>query len=55
MPNEDSPKRRHAILGALLGTAVGDSIGLPYEGLSPNRAQNFFRRPSVNDFSSAAG
>jgi ADP-ribosyl-[dinitrogen reductase] hydrolase len=45
MPNEDSPKRRHAILGALLGTAVGDSIGLPYEGLSPNRAAKLFPPP----------
>lgn len=27
-----------AILGCLLGTAVGDSIGLPYEGLSRRRA-----------------
>ena len=27
----------HAI-GSLLGTAVGDAIGLPYENLSPRRA-----------------
>jgi len=28
---------RERILGILLGTAVGDSLGLPYEGLSPTR------------------
>lgn len=28
---------RERILGILLGTAVGDAIGLPYEGLSPAR------------------
>ncbi|WP_395839271.1 ADP-ribosylglycohydrolase family protein [Archangium violaceum] len=34
--------RRDAIAGALLGTAVGDSLGLPREGLSPKRAQRLF-------------
>ncbi|MEL6342407.1 MAG: ADP-ribosylglycohydrolase family protein [Myxococcota bacterium] len=29
--------RQQAIRGVLLGTAVGDSIGLPYENLSPGR------------------
>lgn len=28
---------RERILGILLGTAIGDSLGLPYEGLSPAR------------------
>lgn len=28
-----------SIAGCLLGTAVGDAIGLPYEGLSPERAK----------------
>jgi len=28
--------------GCLLGTAVGDSLGLPYEGLSPRRAAKLF-------------
>jgi ADP-ribosyl-[dinitrogen reductase] hydrolase len=31
-----------ASIGCLLGTAVGDSIGLPYEGLSPRRAGRIF-------------
>lgn len=28
-----------AIIGCILGTAVGDSLGLPYEGMSPTRAR----------------
>ena len=31
-----------ACTGCLLGTAVGDSLGLPYEGLSPRRAAKVF-------------
>jgi len=31
-----------AFIGCLLGTAVGDSLGLPYEGLSPRRVHKFF-------------
>lgn len=31
-----------ATLGCLLGTAVGDAIGLPYEGLSSRRAARLF-------------
>jgi len=27
------------VIGCILGTAVGDSLGLPYEGLSPDRAR----------------
>lgn len=34
--------QRDAIVGSLLGTAVGDAIGLPYEGLSPRRARRLF-------------
>lgn len=30
------------ILNCLLGTALGDSLGLPFEGLSPNRASKLF-------------
>ncbi|HBN74449.1 MAG TPA: dinitrogenase reductase [Planctomycetaceae bacterium] len=45
--------------GCILGTAVGDALGLPYEGVSPRRAQKmlgsldryrfFFRRGMVSD------
>ncbi len=31
-----------AILGCILGTAVGDAIGLPAEGLSPHRQRKLF-------------
>ena len=33
-----------AIAGCLLGTAIGDAIGLPYEGLSRQRQQRWFPR-----------
>ena len=33
---------KNAFIGCLLGTAVGDSLGLPYEGLSPRRAGKLF-------------
>ncbi|HVZ43119.1 MAG TPA: ADP-ribosylglycohydrolase family protein [Ramlibacter sp.] len=34
-----------ATIGCLLGTAVGDSLGLPYEGLSARRAARIFPGP----------
>jgi len=34
-----------AIVGSLLGTAVGDALGLPYEGLSPRRAERMLGTP----------
>ena len=34
--------RQDAIVGALLGTVVGDALGLPREGLSPRRARRMF-------------
>lgn len=37
--------RRDRITGLLLGTAVGDSLGLPREGLSPRRAQRLYPGP----------
>lgn len=34
-----------ALVGCLLGTAVGDALGLPYEGLSPRRAARLLGPP----------
>ncbi|PAY19070.1 dinitrogenase reductase [Rhodopirellula sp. SM50] len=49
----------HAIVGCILGTAVGDALGLPYEGVSPTRSPRllgspdrhrfFFRRGMISD------
>lgn len=39
-----------AIEGCLLGCAVGDSIGLPYEGMSARRARRFARLPLRHRF-----
>jgi len=37
--------RSDALAGCLLGTAVGDALGLPYEGLSPGRAERLYGPP----------
>lgn len=37
---------KHAYIGCLLGTATGDALGLPYEGLSPTRAKKLFPDPT---------
>ncbi|MCE9634968.1 MAG: ADP-ribosylglycohydrolase family protein [Planctomycetes bacterium] len=42
MPPSTGVVRRDRIAGVLLGTAVGDALGLPREGLSPQRAQRIF-------------
>ena len=42
-------ERRRAVAGALLGTAYGDALGLPYEGLSQARLQR--RPPNLERFS----
>lgn len=34
--------KNEPIIGCILGTAVGDALGLPYEGLSPERATCLF-------------
>jgi ADP-ribosylglycohydrolase len=31
------------IIGCIFGTAVGDALGLPYEGLTPQRAERLFK------------
>lgn len=36
---------RDAIIGCILGTAVGDALGLPYEGVSPQRARRLLGPP----------
>ncbi len=38
---------RAAIVGCLLGTAVGDALGLPYENLTHRRAQRLLGEPDV--------
>jgi ADP-ribosyl-[dinitrogen reductase] hydrolase len=38
----------HAIAGCLIGTAIGDALGLPCEGISPRRARRLF--PDVDHF-----
>ena len=40
-----SQVRENQIVGCLLGTAVGDALGLPYEGLTRRRAQRIFGTP----------
>jgi ADP-ribosyl-[dinitrogen reductase] hydrolase len=39
------PANHKAILGSLLGTAVGDALGLPYEGISKRRAKHLWGEP----------
>ena len=34
-----------AYVGCLLGTAVGDALGLPYEGMSPRSGARMFPDP----------
>ncbi|MCO8123510.1 ADP-ribosylglycohydrolase family protein [Stieleria sp. TO1_6] len=41
---------RDAIIGCVLGTAIGDALGLPYEGVSPQRAQRLLGPPDRNRF-----
>jgi ADP-ribosylglycohydrolase len=35
--------KTEAISGCIIGTAIGDALGLPYEGLSPKRAKRLFK------------
>ncbi|WP_233148461.1 ADP-ribosylglycohydrolase family protein [Rhodopirellula sp. MGV] len=44
-----------AIVGCILGTAVGDALGLPYEGLTPSRARRMLGAPSRYRFLFAKG
>lgn len=47
MEKQIRPSRitKQSIIGCLLGTAVGDSMGLPFEGLSPGRGRRLFGPP----------
>lgn len=46
MPENSELERRHqALRGCLAGCAVADAIGLPYEGLSPGRAERLLHEP----------
>ena len=38
------------IVGSILGTAIGDSVGLPYEGLSRRRAERLLGPPDRHRF-----
>lgn len=44
-----------ALVGSILGTAVGDAIGLPYEGLSQRRGARLFGEPSQHHFFFGSG
>ena len=39
-----------SLIGSLLGTAVGDALGLPYEGLTPQRATKLLGKPERHRF-----
>lgn len=43
----EAAEARHgkAIVGCILGTAVGDALGLPYEGLGPRRGKKLLGQP----------
>ena len=38
-----SQEKQHALIGCILGTAVGDALGLACEGLSRRRQAKMFR------------
>ncbi|MEI6147719.1 MAG: ADP-ribosylglycohydrolase family protein [bacterium] len=42
--------QRDAIVGCILGIAVGDAIGLPYEGMNPRRASRVFKELGRHHF-----
>jgi ADP-ribosylglycohydrolase len=42
--------KEDSIIGCLLGTAIGDSIGLPYEGLSKQRQYRMYPDISGHHF-----
>jgi ADP-ribosyl-[dinitrogen reductase] hydrolase len=42
-PTSGSFSLRDQMIGAMIGTAIGDSVGLPTEGMSPQRIQRIYR------------
>ena len=46
---------RKSIVGCLIGTAVGDALGLPYEGLPPGRAKRLLGAPERHRFAVGRG
>lgn len=42
--------RRDALVGVMIGTAVGDALGLPMEGLSARRQRKLFAPPLKQRF-----
>jgi len=49
-PREASQAEVDAVAGCLLGTAIGDALGLPAEGLSPRRQHRLFADPARYHF-----
>lgn len=47
---ENNGVNEQAIVGCLLGTAVGDALGLPYEGVSRTRAPRLLGPPTRHRF-----
>ncbi|MDJ0734228.1 MAG: ADP-ribosylglycohydrolase family protein [Nostocaceae cyanobacterium] len=45
-----SISKQKSIVGCLLGTAVGDALGLPYEGLSKYRQRRLYPKPGNYNF-----
>lgn len=43
---ENRPRNHDPFAGCLLGTASGDALGLPYEGLAPVRARKLLGEPT---------
>jgi len=50
VPTDLDAARYRALAGCLLGTAVGDAIALPYEGLSRRRVNRWLRGPLMHRF-----
>lgn len=48
-----SPDRKNALVGCILGTAVGDALGLPAEGLTRNRQARMY--PELDSYHFLAG